>query len=260
MTGEGNHTWWLDGRVPALVDAGTGEPRHLAGVEAAAGERLALVLVTHAHSDHASGAPALAARWSRARFAKLPWTARDSRYAIDWEPLADGDRVEAGDAVLQVVHTPGHSPDHACFWHAQSRTLFSGDLLYEGQTVVIPASRGGRLSDYLRSLARIVALDPAIAYPAHGPVIDRPAELARAYLRHRARRERQVIDALRAGEGTPSAIAARIYDSLPDALRQAAAESVLAHLVKLEEEGRARRTGTDAHGAEVFGAVQSRTE
>jgi glyoxylase-like metal-dependent hydrolase (beta-lactamase superfamily II) len=204
--------------VPALVDAGTGEAHHIAELAAVARERLALVLVTHAHGDHIAGAPALAARWPHARFVKIPWRERDARYPASWVPLADGDLVEAGDAVLEVIHTPGHSPDHACFWHAPSRALFSGDLLYEGQTVVIPASRGGRLSEYLRSLARVIALDPAVAYPAHGPVIERPAELARTYLRHRQRRERQVAEALAAGGGTAAAIAARIYEMLPDAL------------------------------------------
>ena len=260
LTGYGNCTWWLGGRVPTLIDAGTGHPRHLADLEAAAGERLALVLVTHAHADHASGAPALAERWPHARFAKVPWPERDGRYSVAWQPLGDGEHVEAGDAELEVVHTPGHAPDHACFWDSRGRALFCGDLLYDGQTVVIPASRGGRLSGYLRSLERVIALDPLVAYPAHGAVIARPADLARWYLRHRERRERQVIEALGSGEGTPAAISARIYEGLPDALRQAAEESVLAHLVKLEEEGRARRTTGDPRGAAVFAAVQSEAE
>jgi len=262
MTGDGNHTWWIDGRVPTLVDAGTGDPRHLAAVEerAEAG-RLALVLVTHAHGDHMSGAPALAARWPDARFAKVPWPERDDRYAVACEQLADGTIVSAGDGTLQTVHTPGHSPDHACFWHAPTRTLFCGDLLIEGQTVVIPATRGGRLSDYLRSLERIVSLDPARAFPAHGPVIERPAELARAYLAHRARRERQVREALAGGAGTASAIAARIYEHLSDTLRLVAEESVLAHLVKLEEEGHAiRRPASSGEDPPLFMAVESAVE
>jgi glyoxylase-like metal-dependent hydrolase (beta-lactamase superfamily II) len=260
MTGDGNRTWWLDGRVPTLIDAGTGDPRHVADVTAAAGERLALVLVTHAHTDHIGRVTTLARRWPGATFAKVPWIERDVRYSVSWSSLADGDTVTAGEDVLEVIHTPGHAPDHACFWEPRSRSLFSGDLLVEGQTVVIPASRGGRLGDYLRSLERIIALDPAVAYPAHGPDITRPAELARTYLRHRMRRERQVIDALAAGAGTPAAVASRIYELLPDTLRAAAEESVLAHLLKLEEESRARRV-EDRGGADlVFETVQSKAE
>ena len=187
MTGTGNHTWWIPGRVPTLIDAGTGDPRHLAALEQAAGAAAgpALVLITHAHGDHMSGAPVLAARWPGARFAKVPWPERDPRYLVACEPLADGAIVAAGDSELEVLLTPGHSPDHACFWHAESRALFCGDLMIDGRTVVIPASRGGRLADYLRSLERIVALAPVRAFPAHGPVIERPVDLARTYLQHR---------------------------------------------------------------------------
>ena len=44
-----------------------------------------------------------------------------------------------------VMHTPGHAPDHLTLWHADSRTLFVGDMLVQGSTVVIPASHGGSL-------------------------------------------------------------------------------------------------------------------
>ena len=51
-----------------------------------------------------------------------------------------------------MLHTPGHAPDHICLWHAESRTLFGGDLLIEGSTVVVPGTRGGDLIAYLDSL------------------------------------------------------------------------------------------------------------
>jgi glyoxylase-like metal-dependent hydrolase (beta-lactamase superfamily II) len=220
-----------------------------------------LVLITHAHGDHMSGAAAIAARWPSVRFAKVPWPERDRRFDVACRALGDGDVVEAGDGALDVLHTPGHSPDHACYWEPRSRALFCGDLLIEGQTVVIPASRGGRLRDYLRSLERVVELAPACAYPAHGPVIERPAELAIRYLQHRARRERQVAAALASGAGTPAEIAARIYAGLSDELRGVAEESVLAHLVKLEDDGRARRVaGVPPDAAPAFEAVESATE
>lgn len=46
--------------------------------------------------------------------------------------LRDGDRLELGGRVLTVVHTPGHSPGHCCFYEARRRTLYSGDLIYSG--------------------------------------------------------------------------------------------------------------------------------
>ncbi len=247
MTGDGNQTWLIAGASTVLVDAGSGEPTHREALRqalnAAGGAALDMLVITHAHADHMAGAPAIHAEWPGAHVAKHPWPDVDRRYPVPVEPLGDGQRIAAGDEELAVVYTPGHSPDHICLWHEASRTLFGGDLLISGGTVVIPASRGGRLSDYLRSLQRVLALDPARVLPAHGQDIERPADLIRSNLAHRLRRETQVLDALSRGPGTPATLAAMIYDRLPETLQRMAEESVLAHLVKLEEEGRAVADG-----------------
>lgn len=248
MTGDGNWTWLLPGRVPTLIDAGVGEPRHLEALDRAlAGAALAQVLVTHAHSDHASGAPAMAARHPGARFLKLPWPGRDDRWPAPWEPLRDGDAVEAGDTRLVAVHTPGHAPDHVCFWHADTRTLFGGDLVILGTTVYIPAGLQGDLAAYLSSLARVRALGPARILPAHGPVVDDPDALLRDYVEHRRAREAQIVAALGAGAADPDAIVSRVYRGLRRDLRPRARETVEAHLAKLEREGRVVRRGDAWH-------------
>lgn len=245
LTGEGNTTWLISGRVPVLIDAGTGDSRHLNDLAGALGDQqLARVLVTHAHSDHASGAPAIAARMPHVGFAKMPWPERDGQYAVSWERLADGDAIEAGDDELRAVHTPGHAPDHLCFWHRASGIVFCGDLVVQGSTVVIPASSGGDLASYIASLERVLALQPSRLLPAHGPVSEKPERLLRDYLAHRREREEQILAALRAGDATVDAIVARVYVGLASALGVVAAESVLAHLIKLQREGRV----TQAHG------------
>ncbi len=152
------------------------------------------LVVTHAHSDHIAGAPAIRERRPSTRLSKMPWPIRDRDLA--WTPLADGDVIETGEGPLQVVHTPGHAPDHICLWHVESRTLFVGDMLQQGTTVVIPASHGGSVSAYLASLDRLLRLNPARALPAHGPVIEDPPALIRYYVKHRAEREEQVLAAL----------------------------------------------------------------
>jgi glyoxylase-like metal-dependent hydrolase (beta-lactamase superfamily II) len=244
MTGDGNTTWLIPGHVPTLIDAGTGEPEHLDALERAlGGARLAQVLVTHSHIDHASGAMAIAERMPHVRFLKMPWPDQDVAWRVRWHPLTDGELVPAGDSALAAVHTPGHSPDHLCFWHQETHQLFCGDLAWKGSTVVIPPSHGGDVTAYLASLERILQLDPRTMLPAHGPVIDRPAELLREYIEHRALRERQVLAALRSGLATPDEMVVRIYPELATALVPVARESVLAHLVKLEREGRAAHDG-----------------
>ena len=244
-TGTGTNTYFLPGRVPTLVDAGTGDPRHIDNLARAVDEAgegavgLAQVLVTHAHVDHAAGAAALASRWPRARFAKRPWPERDARHTVTWSPIADNELVPAGDVSLWAIHTPGHSPDHLCFFEPHDGILFAGDLVVNDGTVVIPASHGGSLADYLDSLRRILDLQPRVILPGHGRAVDQPAALLRGYIAHRMSRERQVLDALAGGPLSVDGLADRIYRQLDPGLRPAASESVLAHLIKLRNEGRA---------------------
>jgi glyoxylase-like metal-dependent hydrolase (beta-lactamase superfamily II) len=244
MTGKGNWTWLIRGRVTTLIDAGQGDPGHLEALERAlAGDTLAQVLVTHAHTDHASGALVLLQRMPHLQFKKLPWPERDARWPAPWIAIGDGDRIDVGDTTLVAIHTPGHAPDHLCFWHEETRTVFCGDLAVLGTTVWIPANLQGDLTAYLASLERILALDPQRMLPAHGAIIEEPVALLREYIQHRQEREQQVIDALRRGDTTPEAIVRRVYRNLNETMQRLAAESVLAHLVKLEREARARRDG-----------------
>jgi glyoxylase-like metal-dependent hydrolase (beta-lactamase superfamily II) len=244
MTGGGNNTYLIVGSSAsaALIDAGVGEPRHLADIDAALRDRRAplhRVIVTHGHRDHAAGAPALAAAHPDATFLKHPWPSEDAQYAVAWQPVEEGDVIPSGDDELVALHTPGHSPDHVALWHEPTGTIFTGDLVTAGSSVMIHTSRGGNLALYLASLERLLTLNARVLLPAHGPRIDDPPRIVGEYLAHRRMREHQVIEALGAGHGTVEAIAESIYDGLEPVLMAAARENVRAHLDKLVEEGRA---------------------
>ncbi len=248
MTGDGNWTFLCPGRIPTLVDAGTGLPQHLEAVEQALdGAVLAQVLLTHAHTDHIGGAEALAVRFPGVRFRKMPWPGRDQRWPVAWDPIVGDELIQAGDSLLRALHTPGHAPDHLSFWHEETRVLLCGDLAQRSNTVYIPATLRGDLIDYVASLERVRALQPARLLPAHGPAIDDPEALLQRYAHHRRHREGQVLDALRRGLHTPAVIVDNMYLGIPEHLMKLAQEGLLAHLVKLEREGRVRRDGEAWH-------------
>jgi glyoxylase-like metal-dependent hydrolase (beta-lactamase superfamily II) len=246
MTGSGNHTYLLiDQRIGVLIDAGVGEPRHLEDLRRALDAHEATlrdVLVTHGHPDHASGAVAIAREHPEARFSKFPWPAEDGRFAVSWLPIGERDRCRFGDTSVVALHTPGHSPDHLTFWHEETRTAFTGDLVVQDSSVMIHATHGGNLSQYLQSLERLRRLSPRRLLPAHGRDVAEPDGLLRGYLEHRRLREAQVIGALKSGRDTVQAIVESIYDGLAPALVPAATENVHAHLDKLREDGLAIET------------------
>ena len=218
----GNNTWLIPGREPALVDAGTGHPEHVDAVAAALdGAPLARVLVTHWHPDHVSGLPALRQRWPKL-------------VVID----AAGPPVPAGDGLLEIVATPGHSPDHLCFHDREAGDVYCGDLARLGGSIVIPARKGGDLRAYLASLQRIRDLAPRRLLPGHGPIVEEPLTLIDQYIAHRMEREQQILQAMLEGARTVKEIVRRVYPALPESLSEAAADSVRAHLAKLRDDGR----------------------
>jgi glyoxylase-like metal-dependent hydrolase (beta-lactamase superfamily II) len=218
----GNNTWLLPGREPAVVDAGVGNPEHIESLSHALnGAPLVRVFITHWHPDHVKGLPALRDRWK-------------GLLVVD----AAGEPAPAGDGQLEIIPTPGHSPDHLCFFDREAGDLYCGDLARRGGTIVIPAKKGGDLRAYLASLRLVRELAPRRLLPGHGPIVDDPAALIDEYIAHRQMREQQILQAMLEGARTVDEIVRRVYPALPESLSSAAADSVRAHLAKLRDEGR----------------------
>ncbi len=228
---EGTNTW-IVGDAPAIVvDPGPDHEGHLREVARTAGAVGAIAL-THDHADHALGALPLAAMTGAPVFAARP--------VEGMQRTRDGDRVSSGTTALSVVAAPGHTPDHVAFFAPPSGSLFTGDaVLGRGTSVIDPPE--GDLVAYLRSLRRLRELSPRTIYPGHGPVVLRAIAKLDEYLEHRAMREEQVLAALGDGWRSPEEMVAEIYGDYPPEVHELAARSVLAHLMKLEVEGRAEK-------------------
>lgn len=79
--------------------------------------------------------------------------------------LTDNDIIDIGGRSIQVLHTPGHSPGHMCFWETERGYLFTGDLVYKDTLFAYYPSTDPVL--YLNSLERIAKLHTKDIFPAH---------------------------------------------------------------------------------------------
>lgn len=241
MTLQGTNQYVVGKENVVVIDVALGADSNMDGIieqaEAMGAKKIEKILLTHIHSDHCGGALALKKRTgaklgihrSRAGFLG----GEDFQYG-------DNERISFGGGELSVLHTPGHESGHCCFYEAGDKVLFSGDnILGFGTAVIRPPD--GDMTDYLKSLERLLGFNISLILPGHGPLIGKPEAKIREYIQHRLEREQQVLAALRNGRNTIGDITQIIYVEVSPALQRVAEFSVQAHLEKLMREGRVKK-------------------
>jgi glyoxylase-like metal-dependent hydrolase (beta-lactamase superfamily II) len=242
FTGPGTNTYLLGrGRRPVLLDTGQGVAIYADLLAAAMKElcgaaELDRIVLTHAHIDHIGGVRQVRERFGPIPALKMPWPGHDQA-GEPLTPLEAGSEIEGDGFTLVGIFTPGHAPDHLCYYLKEEHALFTGDVVLGAGTTVIPEDSGD-LGQYMDSLRRLLELELETIYPAHGPVIREPQKKIREYIAHRELRENQILAALKDRPLDAMAIVKRIYTDVPEYLHQAAASSVRSHLKKLQREGR----------------------
>lgn len=223
FTLDGTRTYLIDDTI--VLDPGPDIDTHVDAIVAAM-PRLRTILITHRHADHAPAAVPLKRRTG-------------ARIVAPRDVLDETDEIVAGGEVVQgleVIATPGHTNEHVCYLSADGE-LFTGDtILGSGTTAIFPPD--GHMGNYIRSLQVLRDRVPRRIHPAHGPTRDDAVSLIDEYLTHRFARERQVLAAISAGVETIPALRRNIYPDLDPRLERAAEVQLLAHIIKLTEEGR----------------------
>ena len=204
-----------------------------AAVDAAGVEHVA---VTHAHPDHVGAVADYAAEtgatvWCRRGF--------ESRFAAatDIEPdrtFVEGTEIPV-DGGIRVIDTQGHAPDHVAF-EAEGGTV-CGDVAVAAGSVAVAAPEGD-LRGYLIGLRRLYARTPPRLLPGHGSIIDDPRATCLRLLDHRLDRERRVSTAVHEGAADVDAVVDAAYDKDLTGFEELARATVVAHLEKLDVEGR----------------------
>jgi len=184
MTANNCNTYLINGDKRILVDPGH---YHLFDHVRTELSRLSLspedmdmVIITHGHPDHMEavrifqGTDATVAV-SSAEMAFITSVAPHYGEALgisDFQPeifLKEG-TLQVGDIILEVIHTPGHSPGSICLYWADEKVLFTGDVVFNqgiGRTD-LPGGNGGQLKESIR---RIAALDAEYLLTGHGDIV-----------------------------------------------------------------------------------------
>jgi len=265
------------GRDVAVVDPGPDDDRHRDALHEALRDRsVTAIVVTHCHADHSplarwlaveTGAPTIAfgphARHDHddehdddglpdvpadepagdtgpAPAAAAGAVKMEESTDLAFDPdvrVADGEVAAAGTGwTLRAVHTPGHTSNHLCLALVEERALFTGDHVMGWSTTVI-GPPDGDMRAYLESLRRVAGRGDEVLWPTHGAPVTDPGPFLEAYLEHRLAREAQVLAAVRAGHRRIAPIVLDLYAAVRPQLHKPAARSVLAHLVKLVDDG-----------------------
>ncbi len=241
MTGPGTNTYLVGIDEVAVIDPGPDSAKHVSAIVGASmKERVRWVLLTHTHPDHS---PATAALVKATGAEVLAFNKKEPDLAVD-RAITDGDVIEGTEFRLEVLHTPGHAPNHLCFFLDEERMLFTGDTILDGMYSVVSPKTGGDMAQYMATLERLRKMRLSKIAPGHGDVIEEPRARIDEYLKHRKQREKQILGIVKKGPAKISEIVATLYPDTPEPLLPVAGNQVHAHLVKLRAEGKV--AGRDA--------------
>jgi glyoxylase-like metal-dependent hydrolase (beta-lactamase superfamily II) len=235
MTYFGTNTYLIETAAGTVVlDPGPEDhPEHIDAIMRETGGNISHILISHTHHDHVGGLAQLQDKCG-APSVGFKISGLDT-FDADIK-LADGDSV----AGLLALHTPGHALDHLCFGVPAKngdRVLFSADHVMSWSTSIV-SPPGGDMKAYFDSLDLLLKREDDVFLPGHGPALRDPRALVKDLLIHRQLREQAIARKLQDGPASTYTIMDTLYSQVDPRLRRAAERNVLAHLMKMEIEGK----------------------
>ena len=236
FTGPGTNTYLVGNDNVTVIDPGPAMEEHIEAILRAS-KNIKQILVTHTHPDHSPGVRLLKKELDIPAYGMITSSSKNQDKTFHPERiLLDGELLKENEYSLEVIHTPGHASNHLCFFLEEEKFLFTGDHIMSGSTVVI-GPPDGNMKQYIESLEKLKNYDAEKLAPGHGDVMEGLDQIADWIIDHRLKREKKVFDALKiVSRGTPDTLVEKVYDDVDSSLFPIAKASLLAHLIKLEED------------------------
>ncbi len=223
------------------------------------------IFVTHRHYEHGGGVKLV----KETTGAQVAVGAGDAE-AVDADigqgskvvdkPLHGDEVFDLGGRHLRTVAPPpGHTLGTFCYLLEEEGILFTGDHIMGQGTVVVRTDEGGRMTEHIDSLRKLLDLDLKTVLSGHGPVMNDPLAKIPDLVRHRLERDEQILGMLREGTNHVDDLVSRIYGETSERLGFLARHQVVAHLKKLEEDGPSRQTRQTLTGRLEHGAASDPT-
>ena len=181
------NTYVIKGDLTVIIDPGSPQflPLLLQDLseDGIAPEDIGIIANTHLHGDH-SGANEALKELSGAEIIIHPAQKRfydvtviETSMVFGFQPTGfkedgcpDSDKLSAGNTELDIIHSPGHSPDSVCFYCREDKILICGDVIFDRNTgrVDLP---GGSAAELRQSINKLSQLEIEYLLPGHMGIV-----------------------------------------------------------------------------------------
>jgi endoribonuclease LACTB2 len=204
--------------------------------------KISKVLITHHHQDHHEFSVSVAQKLDTPMLmSQFTYEQLQKKHGVDYFMDRKIQIVKEGDVIthwlsheVRVIEVPGHDKGQIALMPESKEWFIAGDL-FQGVGTVVIGGFGSSMQEYMRTLEKVIALNPQIVFPSHGIGLGGVGILAKT-LEHRKWREQQIIECLK-NKKTEEEMLGMLYAETPSSLKPYALANIRAHLRKIADEG-----------------------